>query len=60
MAKKKKKPKKPTQTWKLYEASGEAVKRKNPFCPKCGTGVYLAVHKDRKVCGKCGYVEFNK
>ena len=29
-------------------------------CPKCGPGVFMAVHKDRVSCGKCGYTEFNK
>lgn len=33
---------------------------KNPFCPKCGKGVFMGVHKDRKVCGKCGYTEFTE
>ena len=27
------------------------------FCPKCGSGVKLAEHKDRLSCGKCGYME---
>lgn len=27
------------------------------FCPKCGAGVKLAEHKDRRSCGKCGYFE---
>lgn len=26
-------------------------------CPKCGPGVHLAEHKDRRSCGKCGYFE---
>ncbi|NYZ74331.1 30S ribosomal protein S27ae [Candidatus Micrarchaeota archaeon] len=26
-------------------------------CPKCGAGVRLAEHKDRRACGKCGYFE---
>ncbi len=26
-------------------------------CPKCGGGVKLAEHKDRRSCGKCGYFE---
>ena len=40
-------------------------KRKNPikpytphkYCPKCGPGVRLAEHKERRSCGKCGYFE---
>ncbi len=56
MAKKPKKPKKPNQVWKLYEAKGE-LKRKNVSCPKCGPGNFMAAHKDRASCGKCGYSE---
>jgi small subunit ribosomal protein S27Ae len=26
-------------------------------CPRCGAGVRLADHKDRRSCGKCGYFE---
>ncbi|QLJ52340.1 MAG: hypothetical protein Sv326_0165 [Candidatus Fermentimicrarchaeum limneticum] len=26
-------------------------------CPKCGSGVHLAEHKDRLSCGRCGYLE---
>ena len=40
-----------------YDMKGEAVARKNKFCPKCGPGVYLAAHKDRLYCGKCHYME---
>ena len=37
----------------LYEAG----KAKNKSCPKCGPGTFLANHKDRDACGKCGYTE---
>jgi len=26
-------------------------------CPKCGSGVRLGEHKNRRSCGKCGYFE---
>lgn len=55
MGKKKEKPKShPSQVWKMYD-SGKA---KNKECPKCGKGVFMAQHKDRVTCGKCGYTEF--
>ncbi len=60
MAKKKSNPKKPTQRWKLYKATGDKAERNNDFCPKCGPGTFMGKHKDRVVCGKCGYSEFNK
>ncbi len=44
----------------LYNISGDKVERKNKFCPKCGPGMFMAVHKDRVVCGNCKYVEFTK
>ena len=44
--------------WNLYEKKGETLTRKNKHCPKCGPGFFLANHKDRVVCGKCGYVEY--
>lgn len=30
---------------------------KGKSCPKCGPGIRLAEHKDRRSCGKCGYFE---
>lgn len=57
MAKKKVKPKKSVKPHLFYEISGDSIKRKNKFCPKCGKGIFLANHKDRLVCGKCGYME---
>jgi len=60
MAKKKKAQKKPMQRWKLYQVSGNKLERKNKSCPKCGSGVFLAQHKDRVACGNCHYTEFLK
>jgi ubiquitin-small subunit ribosomal protein S27Ae len=43
--------------YKLYEKKGNSASRKNSFCPKCGPGIFMASHKDRRTCGKCGYME---
>ena len=45
----------------MYEADYKKGKliRKSHFCPRC-KGVFLAVHKDRKSCGNCGYTEYSK
>ena len=41
---------------KLYSVDGEGqLVRKNEFCPRCGPGVFLATHHDRRSCGRCGY-----
>ena len=42
----------------MYIISGNKLERKRRNCPKCGDGVFLAEHKDRVSCGKCGYTEF--
>ena len=44
----------------LYTINGEKAERKNKFCPKCGLGFFLSLHKNRTSCGKCGYTEFRK
>lgn len=54
---KKQKKEKPKGQFMLYEKSGESLKRKNRSCPKCGPSIFLAKHKDRVTCGKCGYTE---
>ena len=41
--------------WSKYTIDGESLVRKGDFCPACGPGVFLGVHNDRKVCGKCGH-----
>ncbi|WP_054840496.1 30S ribosomal protein S27ae [Thermococcus sp. JCM 11816] len=52
--------KRTSQKWKLYEVKGGKVVRKNKFCPRCGPGVFMANHKDRWSCGRCGYTEWKK
>ena len=44
----------------MYEVSKDKITRKKRYCPKCGDGVFLAEHKDRNSCGRCGYTEFKK
>ena len=60
MAKKQKKPRKQMQVWKIYDSKTGTLSRKTTSCPKCGPGVFLAKHKDRKSCGRCGYTEMAK
>ena len=51
---------KPTSVkYKHYIISGTRVQRKKT-CPRCGLGIFLAVHKDRLSCGRCKYTEFTK
>ena len=38
---------------------GKAVLSRR-HCPRCGTGVLMAEHRDRVSCGRCGYTEFKK
>jgi small subunit ribosomal protein S27Ae len=41
----------------LYSVKGDQLTRSHKFCPKCGPGVFLAEHSDRRSCGRCGYSE---
>jgi len=58
--KKKKAKKRPYHVWKIYRVENGKVVRLRKICPKCGPGVFLAEHKDRYTCGKCGYTEWKK
>ena len=42
----------------IFKVEGNKITRLRRNCPKCGDGVFLAEHKDRISCGKCGYTEF--
>ncbi|HID20116.1 MAG TPA: 30S ribosomal protein S27ae [Methanophagales archaeon] len=44
----------------IEEKGGFKLLRRRKVCPRCGAGVFLAEHKDRYSCGKCGYTEFRK
>ncbi|MFC1801598.1 30S ribosomal protein S27ae [Nanoarchaeota archaeon] len=57
MAKEKKKQAKEKKPAKLRHQLYEGGKTKNQSCPKCGSGFFLAEHSNRRVCGKCSYVE---
>lgn len=41
----------------LYTVKGEALTRTHKPCPKCGPGIFLAEHANRRSCGRCGYSE---
>jgi len=41
----------------LYDVKGDALTRTHKSCPKCGPGIFLAEHSNRRSCGKCGYSE---
>jgi len=58
--KKEKKPRKEIKAHEHYEVSNGKLSRKNKFCPKCGSAVFMARHKDRWTCGQCSYTEFEK
>ena len=51
------KKKKTSKVQNNYKVSGEKLERNNKFCIKCGQGTFLAKHKNRLTCGKCGYME---
>jgi len=56
MAKKpKSKNKIPSKVWTKYKVEGDKLSREK-YCPRCGPSSFLAQHKDRETCGKCGYV----
>ena len=51
--------KKPSKRYEKYSIKDGKIERK-PTCPKCGAAIFLAHHKNRVYCGKCGYTEFKR
>ncbi|HUR64010.1 MAG: ubiquitin-small subunit ribosomal protein S27Ae [Thermoplasmata archaeon] len=47
----------PGEATKFYQVQGNKLVRTHKACPKCGAGVFMAQHKDRMHCGKCGHTE---
>jgi len=47
--------------WNKYaiDEDGKLV-RKAEYCKLCGPGVFMAIHSNRKSCGRCGYTEMNE
>jgi small subunit ribosomal protein S27Ae len=43
-----------------FSVDGDRATIQRRYCPRCGTGVVLAEHKDRVACGRCGYTEFRE
>jgi ubiquitin-small subunit ribosomal protein S27Ae len=41
----------------LYAVDGDSLTRTHKTCPKCGAGIFLAEHDNRRSCGRCGYSE---
>ncbi|MGB9134710.1 MAG: 30S ribosomal protein S27ae [Candidatus Bathyarchaeia archaeon] len=37
-----------------YDIKDGKIARSNPFCPRCGSGVFLADKGEWWSCGKCG------
>ena len=56
----KKKERVESPVYKFYQVKGVTVNRLRKECPRCGRGVFLAEHRDRLTCGKCGYTSFKK
>jgi ubiquitin-small subunit ribosomal protein S27Ae len=49
------------QVYRFYKIEkGNKVIRSKRDCPRCGRGVFMAEHKDRFTCGKCGFTEFHR
>ncbi len=43
---------------KYYSVEGDSLVKKYNECPQCGTGFFMAKHKNRETCGNCGHTEF--
>ncbi len=54
----KKSKEKGSSIYQFYKIENDKVNALKRECPRCGKGVFMAQHKDRFTCGKCGFTEF--
>ena len=45
--------------YKYYKIDNEKLSRLHKICSRCGKGVFMSEHKDRRTCCKCGFTEFS-
>jgi ubiquitin-small subunit ribosomal protein S27Ae len=43
---------------KFYKIKGEKAEKVRKECSRCGKGVFMSEHKNRRTCGKCNLTEF--
>ncbi len=43
-----------------YDIEGGKFSRTRRICSRCGKGVFMSEHGDRRTCGKCGLTEFKQ
>ncbi len=41
-----------------FDVKDGKASRNHNICSRCGKGVFMAQHKDRRSCGRCGLTEF--
>jgi len=46
--------------WEILKVDKNELKRQKKTCPRCGSGTYMAEHKDRYYCGSCKFTEWKK
>lgn len=47
-----------SRAYTYYETKDGRLKRRLPFCNRCGRGYFMADHGDRYSCGRCGFTIF--
>jgi small subunit ribosomal protein S27Ae len=50
----------PVKRKELYKVSEKGIERTKKICDRCGDGTFMAEHKDRLYCGKCGMTVWKK
>lgn len=46
------------KVYQYYVIKNNKATTEKKVCSRCGRGVFMAEHKNRRACGKCGLTEF--
>lgn len=52
--------KKQKGVFSLYKIENDKISRLRPTCERCGSGYFMANHKDRYTCGHCGFTRYKQ
>ena len=44
--------------YEYYKIDGDKASKIKKVCSRCGKGIFMSEHKNRRTCGRCNNTEF--
>ena len=46
------------KVYEYYKIDGDKASKVKKVCSRCGKGIFMSEHKNRRTCGRCNNTEF--